>query len=900
MRRQRLELGVLVLLALGAAPAQQLDTLPFYEDQLAGVKLGWHGRSITGKWNFDNIQTAQQGKLRRVYQMPDHIIMRLGTRPPLFTGSGVGRNGQYNFYLGTYGRGNAAGGGGFGGGGGGAAGAPGAPGGSGGGPSGGGGGGGPSASSASAPPSGVARGMAPDQIDDPLAKQRIHEFIAQAQGAAPPPPAPGGPAAPGASGPSAPGGPSGGGGGGGGGGGIDGAVNAAVGSFETAVTSAYMEQLKASEIPPDAAEREFIKLMQRINALETRVFQWEERRRVLQNQGDATLGDQLRLVEEIARMLQEVTTLREQMLEVAAASATLRQRSQAQAFLANFRIYYHVFHVGQPGRDIVFCYKMGIDTWLSVTVNFYTWQVDGITVANSRSTWDGARTSSAPNGQRGIALGDSLERVFDRYGWPDGWESFYGRYLLIHYYDTNNVGFLLDHPRPKVWRVIRMIIEPRPNAQERQLGGVQLGLNAQQLLTIRSPRNGRLVYGEPHAIEQPNHRLSRITAPPDPGDWPPGVPIDATIFGEGTGNLFAAAANQIGGQASEADAIEGASGGGAPNLRPGTGGGYDMPGPVIATPAAGLVAMQPGLPAGRAGLAQAQAPAMPSAAGGPAAAGGPSGPGEAGGAGGTTGGVSLAQPAGDVLCRYPMPFSYGRDTMNLEPLCLESLRAAVSGGGGGAGPAPAGGGPAPAGPSGGGAAPPDAGGAAPGDSGGASGGGGGGGAGSVSRESLAAALNLVYGDLTGQTGYNIAFGARAAPGLCLVTTAVPETQFRWDYTFRNKPKLVGGRLQVGDTKVEFGLDSDGMCTQISVMGSPWEGARTKRGIMIGSSLRDVMLRYGPPLLYDEFINDVAEQQPNLNFISYARDEVGRPVGNLNMVLQDKHVTALQVVRLNYR
>ncbi|NUP99752.1 MAG: hypothetical protein HUU35_07850, partial [Armatimonadetes bacterium] len=116
MRRQRLGLAILLVLTVHGAPAQQLETLPYYEEQMAGVRLGWHARTITGLWNYDQVRSDIQARLRSLYRMPDHIIMRVGTRIPIFTGSGAGPDGSYNFYLGTYGRGNSEGGGGLGGG----------------------------------------------------------------------------------------------------------------------------------------------------------------------------------------------------------------------------------------------------------------------------------------------------------------------------------------------------------------------------------------------------------------------------------------------------------------------------------------------------------------------------------------------------------------------------------------------------------------------------------------------------------------------------------------------------------------------------------------------------------------------------------------------------------------
>lgn len=842
MRRRRWGwlLGLTVLACHGVG-AQQAETLPMYEDQLAGVKLGWQARTITGVWNFDNISPMIQFRLRRTYGMPDHIIMRLGTKIPLFTGGGSGPSGTYNFYMYPYGRGNslaAAGGGGEG------------------------GEAGPGGAEAGPP---QAMGPSDREVQD-----KVRRFLAEAQapGAAPGAPGPAAPA------PAAPGAE---------------AIPGEQGAGPAAPAPTVPRQ------PADQAEKEFRRLQELSQQMARRWLALEDTYRLRAVSDDATSEELAALRQQSTNLLIQALAMYVRSIEIGVMSRTLG--GEADAALAGFNLYYHVFHVGNPQRDIVFCYRMGLDTWLSVTVNFYTWQVNGITVANSRGTWDGARTSPGANGVRGIALGDSLQRVFERYGWPDGWESFYGRYLLLHYYDTNNVGFMLDHPAPKVWRVIRMIIEPRPNGQERQLGGVQLGLNAQQLLTLRYP-NGRIVYGEPYAIERPNHRISVVSRAPDPSNWPPGTPLDPTVFGgtslsallarlaPGAEAALDSAAGGAAAGAAGAGPGEGAEGAGGPqaptNLpRGATGGGVDVGAPAIATPAAAVVASRPGTrrtaATDRSGRPAAQAQAPPGDAGLP----GEAGLGEAGGAEAAGGG------GGNVICRYPMPFAYARDGMNVEALCGPGGAPAGDQGAaaGGAGPA--------------GAAPEAAGGAPGGEGAGPGGAAAGGGAGAASRATLAATLSMLYGDSSGQTGFAIAYGCRSSPA-CPVDLAIPETQFRFDYTFAQAAAIRAQEQLAGDTKVEFGLDIDGLCTQIGVMGVRWGGARTKRGIALGSSLKDVLLRYGPPFLYDEFVDDVAEQQPNLSFLSYARDELGRPMGNLNMVMQDKRITAIQIVQLGVR
>jgi hypothetical protein len=257
---------------------------------------------------------------------------------------------------------------------------------------------------------------------------------------------------------------------------------------------------------------------------------------------------------------------------------------------------------------------------------------------------------------------------------------------------------------------------------------------------------------------------------------------------------------------------------------------------------------------------------------------GPGGPGGLGEAGGVQAATSSL-----ILNRYPIPFYYARDAFNVEGLEAEAAAAAAAGGAGG--PGGPGGGP------GGPGAPGPAGGSGPGGpggevgAGGPGGGPGGGGATGSDRAGLVPILNMIYLDLTGQTGFNIAYGCRATPADTAMTVCIPETQFRWDYNF------------LPDVWAEFGIDSDGLTTQIGVHGTYWDGARSKRGVALASDLRSVLLRYGPPLLYREFTQDLAEQDPNMALLVYAQDERGAAYGNVNFAMQDKRVTAMQIVQL---
>lgn len=766
--------GLLLVLCLTPALslAQGLSSYPMYEDQLAGVKLGWHARTMTGIWNFDGIAPAQRQRLAKIYNMPDHIILRLGTKMPLAEGTGAGPDGSFVFMLGTYGRGaQAASAGG-----------------------GGGGEGGPGSEGGAPPPGAQAQGPTDQQVDD-----KVERWLAEAQMGMPPSQIAG--PATGATPPDlsgmggeGTGGPGGGGQQGGGGQRVQlPDITAAAGRYAEIQPLYYAERPVIAEEAADLVQR----------------FQ-QKYEELVESMGENDSAKTAAITNELARLRGMMDGIRD---------------------ILGMPDLYHVFHVGFPQRDIVFSYETAPSTWTSITVNFYTWQVNGITVAGNQP-WAGARTSSLP-GIRGVQLGDSLQHIFNRYGWPDGWESFLGRYLLIHYYDRNNVGFMLDHPAPKVWRVIRIVIEPRPNAQERQLAGVQLGLDAQQLLKIRDA-NGKLVYGAPHAIERPNHRVSVIGQTPEPRNRPPGILLDRrlALLGGGGG----------GGGA-------GGEGGGPGGPEGGAGG------PEGAPPAAAMAR-------GTLPTSAADANGRPVAqAQGPEDAGGGM-PGEAGSEGG---GAAAAVPAAGVL--YPVPFYYDNsDGFNNEEAC-NAPPAAAGGAGEGAG-------------EGGGAQPAGDTGSEGGDAGGA---GAGGGASGGDRAALAAVLGQIYDDP--QAGFNLAFGGRTSPGDCRVNALLPESTFRWDYRFDP------------DVRCEFGLDSDGLCTQIGVMGTQWGGARSKRGIGLGSQLLTVLYKYGPPLLYQEFTSGVVELQPDISILSYARDERGRAYGNINFALQDNRVTAMQIVAL---
>lgn len=971
MRRQTAGLLWLVALATALASAtatfaqeERLEQLPMYEDQLAGVQLGWHGWTITGLWDVNGISPAQSNRLRRTYRMPDHIIMRLGTRMPLAVGSGSADAASFTYYFNPFDtRGGSAAGGGGGG--------PAAPGGGGsggigpGGPAGGPPTGPPGAGSSGGPPPmpgmptgppGMGQGAdgsasRPWTWAAPTAEelQRLeakfgHAFVAEAQGRPPSqiaspatsampggapigPPGgmsgpglpPGGPGSggggligpPGSGGPGLPGGsPFGGGGGGfGGGGGGTGLnldnVNPLAGPFP---------ELDEYYLAPRS--RIVLRVQQLVDSIQ-RLLEQRQRAFLMGNDEEAD-----RVTTRVARELGLLLEL----LRIAGLSDLI-----------------HVYGPGQPGRDIVFHYEPAPDIWVSIGVNFYLWQVSAITVGGNRP-WGGAVTSPAPDGTPGIKLGDSLERIFDRYGWPDGWESFLGRYLLVHYYNTNNVGFVLDHPSEKVWRVIRMVIEPRPEGKERQMAGVQLGLNAQKLLDLRT-LNGRPVYGVPYAIERPSHRISVVAATPEPGNMPPGILLDrrlGPVIGAGGGGAAGGPAGPAGpggpgGPGGSSGAIgppgAGSGSGGAPPIATG---GSSAAAVGQAQGGAGELGPPPGWPGaggpggGSAGIGPGMGPGVPGEAGIP---GGPP-TGQSGGATGTGG----ASGATTFVNLWPIPFYFASDAMNVEAFCLGSARYVEpdeGGGAAGAGGAPGGpGGGPPIGPpgaaggsasataqgvgqaqggagelgpppgwqgggGGGGMEAPAGPGAMPGPPGGGSGamggpgvpggpgigGPGGAGGGGGDRAGLAAVLSEIYNDPTGQVGRNIAYGCRSSTSDCRVDICIEETEMRWDYGFDP------------DVAVEFGLDADGLCTQIGVIGTRWGGARTQRGIGLADNIGLVLLRYGPPFLLREFVQDVAERDPNVSLMSYATDDRGTAYGNLNFTLQNQQVTAIQIVKL---
>ncbi|MBI5833852.1 MAG: hypothetical protein HZB16_16290 [Armatimonadetes bacterium] len=835
---------------------------PFFERQLAGVRLGQHAQSITGLWDMrvDSLAPEERRWNKATYAMPDHIVMRLGTKPPVLRGTTAIPDGTMNWLYGPNGRDtqviltDLVGGGGAAGG------------------AGGGSGGAGALGTAQGMGSALAQGP---ELSTPELTERLRGFMARAMGderaaqvnlhLAQAQESLGGLSAGMAGSATLAGGGS----------GIGRPPSAIAGAATGGAAAAGGGLMAAAgENPVDVAGA---LIGGAAGGAVTEISQNVVQR--FQNDIGHLFHAPKQQIAEFERKLYATDQQMYEKLAVARAEGRDRDAVRLQAevrwldaelqildwLLLSSPDYYQVFHVGQPNRDIVFCYNPAPGIWVSFTINFYTWQINGITVAGN-SPWDGAQTSSAGN-SRGIRLGDSLEQVLTRYGWPNGWESYMGRYLLVHYYEDNNVGFLIDHPSPKVYRVNRIIIQPRPQGTERQLAGFRMGQNAQDLLVDHANRGyGPVAYGEPYVVERPLQRLTRINpgTEPAPENRPPGILLDRRL-----GPLIDTLAGS--GGAGGAGGGPGGGSGGAPG---GPGGGSGGP---------------PGGAPRAMGQAQAQGATAQSATdplGRPTAqaqgsGGGPGGGGAGGG--GQSGGPLVPPRVPVVLYRFPMPFFYHFDTYNNEIACARSKAEqsiyglAESGGGGGAG--------------GGG------GGGAPGGSGGGSGGGGGGGAGAGGGSSdpslaprilLAQLLNWVYIDPTGQTGFSIAFGCRQSPGECAVTACVNETQFRWDYRFNP------------DVRAEFGIDSDGFCTQIGVLGTAWSGARTERGAALGTTFSDVLLRYGPPLLYAPFTQDQAEQDPNIMLMSYARDEIGTPYGNLNLTLQNQRITAMQILALSVR
>ena len=854
--------------------------LPFYERQLAGVRLGQHAQSITGLWNMriDAMQPEELGRNRRTYSMPDHIIMRLGTKPPLVVGSGAFPEGTMHFLYGPYSPAATPT----------TSGAPASSGGMG-------GMGGPMDSGMGGPGSGsMGMGQGLEAAGEPMSDAdltaRVRGFMAEAMGeeAAAQVPmhlaqAQGmmGDTMAGMAGMSTLAG------GGGGsfrppsaiaapatgaaysGGSAAAFGDAAYGGGLAAISADNPVSVASALISGGAVAEVAVETVERFQREIGHLFNAPIPEVALFTRGlyakHQEAFERLALARAEGRDRDALIHQQE--------SSWLQAEIQILEWLMVNPDYYQIFHVGQPNRDIVFTYEPSPGVWVSFTINFYTWQINGITVAGNKP-WGGAESTTA-GGVRGVRLGDSLEHVINRYGWPNGWESYLGRYMLIHYYDDNNIGFLLDHPAPKVWRVIRMIIQPRPNGVERQMAGFRLGDNAQTLLIDHANRGyGPLAYGQPYSVERPLHRLTRVNPGMDPlpENRPPGILLDRRLgpfidsLGGGGG---------MGGMGGGSGSMGGPGG-------PGGSGEMGSMGPSGPAPAMGQ-----GLPQAE---AQGEMGAMP-----PGMMGGPGGMGMGMGMGMDT---TVQVPVSTMILQvFPMPFYYSYDPFNNEALCAgadpsgaASATAGVGGMGGSGmsgptmGPTMGPGGSGGSGGSGPGSGPGGLG--APSGMGGMGGAGGGDSAGA--RMALAQLLNWMYIDASGQTGLSLAFGLRSGPGNCEVDAAIPETQFRWDYRFSP------------DVRAEFGIDADGFTTQIGVLGTVWGGARTERGIGLGSNLRDVLLRYGPPLIYNDFTQHVAEQDPAVQFLSYARDDFSRPFGNLNMTMQNHRITAMQILALQPR
>lgn len=829
---------------------------PFYERQLAGIRLGMQIQTCTGLWNnlVPPIPADDSRRLRQTYSMPDHIVTRLGTRVPQVRGTTTIPEGSLLFLYGPYGHIAAAAAGGGGGAGGGS---------------------GSGGARAQAQGTALAQGAGVD-VSDELLADRLKRFVAQAKGddeaaqlnlgiaqaqeggLGGTMAAMGGAATLGA----------------GGGGGFRApsqiagrALGAAAGAAaaQQGEMGAAMDVLQGRGPVTQAALRNAAVLYKVIDKL------YYAPKLVVAETSKKLFAERSKASDELARARAEGEDAKAQALQTQIDNLDGRLRAVDEILgMADF---YHVFHVGFPGRDVAFIYAIAPGIWVSYSVNFYTWQIDGITVTGY-GPWDGATTSPG-NGTRGVRLGDSLEHVFDRYGWPNTFESFMGRYMLVHYYDDNNVGFLFDHPSPKIWKVIRIIIQPRPRGTERQLCGFRLGQDAHDLLlsnlrNVVGPRASGRQWdnGEPYLIERANHRLTVLQQDPRPDRQPPGILLDRRLEALYEGG---------GGAGGGAGGSGGAPGGGG-------GGGGSAPARAQAEAAA-----EPATAAATDWLGRPVAQAQ----GGGGSSGGGAGGGDAGAAK-----VISVPRGGSFLMRYPMPFYYAFNDYNNEEACLIRMfrqgqgtalppgqtagGGGVRGGGGGAGKAAAKGGGTATGGAGSG------GGGAGGGGGGGDGGPDSGGPASAARTSLVRILNAMYLDPTSETGYSLAWGCRAEPGECLITSAIEETQYRWDYRFDP------------DVRSEVGIDQDGLVTQIGVMGSSWASARTERGISLGTSLRDVLLRYGPPLLHNEFTQFTSEFGPNVQLLTWATDDRIRAYGNVNMTMQDQRVTAIQIVQLGVR
>jgi len=82
---------------------------------------------------------------------------------------------------------------------------------------------------------------------------------------------------------------------------------------------------------------------------------------------------------------------------------------------------------------------------------------------------------------------------------------------------------------------------------------------------------------------------------------------------------------------------------------------------------------------------------------------------------------------------------------------------------------------------------------------------------------------------------------------------------------------------IPDQVVQLTVDVDGIVKSVSVMGRRWDGARTRRGIRLGDSFRQVMRWYGAPdevEHYDSQVEAVAQYVTTV-IRQPGRDEVYR-------------------------
>ena len=136
--------------------------------------------------------------------------------------------------------------------------------------------------------------------------------------------------------------------------------------------------------------------------------------------------------------------------------------------------------------------------------------------------------------------------------------------------------------------------------------------------------------------------------------------------------------------------------------------------------------------------------------------------------------------------------------------------------------------------------------------------------------------------LTGMTPYN-PFGATpSTPSLFI--TPKPQSQVIQSIQVKSAPEVTWVYKFSDNRSLEFLISPDGRVVQISAVGVQWSGIATAKGIHLGNTYKDIMMRYGYP--------DTHEQTgPQQLLLKYEKDRVifsllGKNLVGITIALMD--------------